>query len=121
MKTLDLELLFGKFVRLREKVAIQGVALNVGALVRDLDLTIDEFATLLKGQGDNYKEEVPIDTKTNHTTINMPVAPGLTHAEVWLRAWVGVCQTHRVTLSHAEEWADKCLRDFKKKFPEVKQ
>lgn len=40
------------------------------------------------------------------------------HHEVWLQAWLAVATAQSTKEYHvAQQWADRCLEDFKKRFP----
>lgn len=49
--------------------------------------------------------------------MNIDIEPKLSEEEVWVRAW---CFTANATTCHtadiAASWADKCLKDFQKRF-----
>jgi hypothetical protein len=54
---------------------------------------------------------------TLQPVVNIELRPGRTDGDVWLAAWCAVsASTNCVTRESADNWADHCLIQYKKRF-----
>lgn len=108
-----LENAFTKFVKVHERIANDGVRLNINTIREDLYQAITTFAEAINDAKALQPEPAP--SVTNNITN---VSPLNRREEVWLRAWTSVAT---VAGRDNVAMADGCLRSFDSMFtPEVK-
>lgn len=100
MNTKELQSVFQKFVGIDFKLSRQGLAINLSEIQKELNDTIMQMAQAL--------DEIAAEPAPQPAKLSI-------QAEVWLKAWRTTAPPNS---SNPASWADHCMSEFLKRFPE---